>query len=64
MKRTAFDTLKTIVNERNWHNGIIERRHASVLKRSILDDKISYEKAVEILGKLGYKKIQEEIWAK
>jgi hypothetical protein len=59
----AIDLLKEIVQQRNWHNGKIERKAAYNLKRNLKTGSVSYEKASEILKLLGYEKVKEEVWA-
>ena len=61
---SAKELLKKVVLERNWHQGLIERRLAAVTKKNVLADKLSYEKASAILRLLGYEKVQEESWRK
>ena len=58
----AVEILKEIVQHRNWHQGLIERRLAGVTKQNVLAGKLSYEKAKEILTLLGWKKVHEEVW--
>lgn len=58
------ELLKSVVNKRKWHNGLWKPNVASVYKKLIQNDEISYEKTCEILSKLGYKEVQQPLWAK
>lgn len=62
MQINAVDLLKNVVQERNWHKGLIERRLAAVTKQNLNAGKLSYEKASQILKLIGYQKIKEETW--
>lgn len=58
----AVDLLKQVMEKREWHQGLIERRKAATYKILIHRSKLSYEKCCEILMLLGYVKIKEEVW--
>ena len=58
----AIEILSKIVQQRNWHKGLLERQVATNIKARIAEGKVSYEKACEVLNLLGYQKIQEEVW--
>lgn len=64
IKENATEVLKEVMKQRNWHQGLIERRLAYETKKNLQSGKLSYEKAAEILKRLGWQKIKEETWQK
>jgi len=58
----AVDLLKKVMESREWHQGLIERRKAAMYKSLINRNKLSYEKSCELLNILGYRKIKDEVW--
>lgn len=62
----AKELLLELMKQRNWH-GIAgdkpAQRAAGEDKRLLTQGRLSYEKCVEWLEKLGWKKIQEETWS-
>lgn len=62
IKKNAAEVLKQVMQQRNWHQGRIERRLAAVTKQNAIAGKLSYEKASAILQILGWQKIKEEAW--
>lgn len=59
--------MKQIVQQRNWHqktNDQAAQRAAAQDKLLILQGKMSYEKCVDWLERLGYAKVREEKWEK
>ncbi len=59
----AIAILSEVVNQRNWHKGLIKRNAATNIKTRLSKNMVSYEKACEVLNLLGYEKIKEEVWA-
>lgn len=64
IKENAIEVLKRTMQERNWYDDKLERRKAAMYKTLIERNKLSYEKACELLFLLGYEKIKEESWQK
>lgn len=60
----AIELLKEVSKKRLWHQNKIEKRKAAVTKTNLFRNKLSYEKACEILTLLGYAKTHEEVWHK
>ena len=58
----AIDILAQVMEQRNWHQGLIKRNIASELKRNLAKGKVSYEKACEVLTLIGCTKVKEEVW--
>jgi hypothetical protein len=63
-KISAFDLLNQVMQTRNWHGGKLERRLAGEHKRNLKKNKLSYEKAVQLLEMAGWQKIEDETFAK
>lgn len=62
INKNALDILAEVMNKRNWHQGKIKRNVASEYKRNLKINKVSYERACELLVMIGYTKIQDESW--
>ena len=60
INNNAIEILQKVMQNRNWHKGLIERRLAAVTKQNAMAGKLSYEKSCEILELLGWQKIKEE----
>lgn len=58
----ATDLLKEVVSRRNWYKGKLSTQLANRYKKSAIAGTIKYSTACELLEKLGYKKIKEEVW--
>jgi len=61
----TLDFLKEIMQERKWHKGLVGKpNEAGVYKSLAKNNKLSHEKASEILEILGYRKVKNEVWEK
>lgn len=65
-KLNAKDLLLELMQADGWH-GIVGDRNAQIQagtdKKRLQQGKLSYDKCVEWLKKLGWKKVQEETWS-
>lgn len=64
MKQTqanALDFLRELTKKRLWHKNKISQRLASKHKQNLKNNRLTYEKACEILTQIGYTKVAEEI---
>lgn len=65
-KKNAIDLLSELVKERNWHrikNDKPAQRAAAMDKLLLQQGRLSYEKCCQWLERLGYKKVEEEVWS-
>ena len=60
----AINVLQSVMKKRKWYGNKIERRKANVYKNLLSKEKLSYQKASEILVIIGWSKIKEETWNK
>lgn len=60
----AIKVLKDLMQVRKWHQEKYTPTKASGYKDLLNKGKLSYEKSIEILHLLGYKKVKEETWEK
>jgi len=58
----AREVISQISQQRNWHKGLIDVKLASAYKKMARDGIMQNDTAEKILYKLGYNKIQKEIW--
>lgn len=63
-KLNAIDLLRQVVEERNWHKGLLTTQLANRHKKSIIAGTIKYSTATLLLESLGYELMKPEEWRK
>ena len=63
-EKNAIELLKDITAGLVWYDGVMEQRRAATLKTNLHLGKVSYRYACNLLAKLGYKKVKEEVWSR
>jgi hypothetical protein len=62
INKNALDILADVMQHRNWYGSAYDRRTAATYKSLLNQGRLSYEKASEILNKIGWLKVEEETW--
>lgn len=62
IEKNALEALQEVMQQRNWHKGLINPNVASGYKSLLKKKKLSHEKASEILELIGYARVRTEAW--
>lgn len=62
IEKNALEALQEVMQQRNWHKGLINANVASGYKSLLKKKKLSHEKATEILELIGYVRVRTEAW--
>jgi len=64
IQANAIDLLKQLMQQRNWHNGIMPAKTAAAYKSLLKKNKLSYSRACRMLYQSGWQRTQHELWMK
>ena len=64
IRANALELLAELMQQRNWHNGIMPAKTAASYKSLLKKNKLSYARACKMLYQLGWQRSQHELWIK